>query len=118
MLAPLNCWISIMDLPAGPRTAPIKLSLTSMSTLARCSSIPGGGGGGRGFPAVASPKELLLTGSGGNWLLLICDMLASGDTRAGPGEAGRGGKGPTVTGGVAAEAERDGGKQEALKKYN
>lgn len=51
----------MIDLPAGPRTAPIKLSLTSMSTLASWSeSRPGGGGGGgRGLPAVARPKELL-----------------------------------------------------------
>ena len=40
-------------------------------------------------------------------------MLASGDTRAGLGEAGRGGKGPTVTGGVAAEAEGGAGTRPA-----
>jgi len=33
-----------------------------MSILESCSSSPGGGGGGRGLPAVARPKELLLTG--------------------------------------------------------
>ena len=60
----------MIDLPAGPKTAPINDSLTSMSTLQR-SSMPGGGGGGSGLAAVARPKELLLTGNGGNWLLLI-----------------------------------------------
>ena len=38
-------------------------------------------------------------------------MLASGDTRAGLGEAGRGGKGPTVTGGRGSRGRGRGGHQ-------
>ena len=51
-----------MCLPAGPKTAPTRDSLTSMSIFAIASSRPGPRG--KGLPAVASPKELLLTGRG------------------------------------------------------
>ena len=58
----LYCWISTIWRPAGPRTAPTRDSLTSMSILAIASSRPGPRGSG--LPAVARPKELLLMGRG------------------------------------------------------
>jgi hypothetical protein len=77
ILAPLYCWISTMERPDGPITAPMMFSFTSMSVLSSCSSTPGGGGGGPPPPLLMAeaavpvlgprPNELLLH-SGPNWL--------------------------------------------------